>query len=86
MRRVSPLSGPPTLPTIAAKVNELCSASQEVTEEIADGFTLVLPTPFIPVHTLDVTEALTVEMLGMVLATFLHDMKQRGANRKQGNV
>lgn len=86
MRRVTKSSAPVSLATIAAKVGELCDASQEVTEEIADGYTITLPTPFTPVRTLDLTTTLTANDVAAVLATFLQDMKNRGINRKASNV
>ena len=86
MRKVSRPTGSPALGPAWAKLGDLCDATQEQTEEIADAYTLTLPTPFVPVRTLDVTKPLTANQVGAVLATLIRDMQNRGVNRKQGNA
>jgi hypothetical protein len=69
-----------TLPGIASKLREVCQASQQVTEEVADAFTL---SNFTVTRTLDVSTA-TLTDLKNVVATFIHDMQQRGSTRTNG--
>ena len=75
-----------TLSSVGAKVNELCDASQQVTEEIADAYTLTVPAGFVPVRSLDLTNTLTPDMIGAVLVTFLQDMQRRGVARRTSGV
>ena len=71
---------------IAKTVRDLCDASQQVTEEIADAYTVTVPVGFVPVRAFDLTQAVTPDNLGAVLATFLLDMKQRGVARRTSSV
>lgn len=77
MRPVSFIGGS-DLPAIAQKVKELCNASQESTEELADAFTIV--GAFTPTRTLNMSTA-TLADLRNVVATFLSDMQKRGTQR-----
>lgn len=77
MRAVSFIGGT-DLTSLAQKVKELCNASQEVTEEIADAFTIV--GTFTPTRTLNMSTA-TLADLRNVVATFLSDMQKRGTQR-----
>lgn len=86
MQKVSRLTGAPTLANIISKVNDLCDGTQQETEGIADAYTVTVPSGFLPVRTLDLTQSLTSAQVASVLATLILDLKARGVNRKQGNV
>jgi hypothetical protein len=75
MRPVSPIVGN----SLADKVQELVDASQDVTEELADPFT-ISNLPAAGVYTLDISTA-TASDVAKVLGTFLRDMKNRGTKR-----
>jgi hypothetical protein len=77
MRAVNPIV-PNDLPGLVRKVSEICFASQDVTEEIADAFTLGT---FTETRTLNPATA-TATDIANVLATFLNDMKNRGTTRR----
>jgi hypothetical protein len=77
MRAVSFIGGT-DLASLAQKVQELCNASQEVTEEVTDAFTIV--GTFTPTRTLNMSTA-TLADLRNVVATFLSDMQKRGTQR-----
>lgn len=83
MRVVQRTTAIATLPGLASKVAELCDASQEETEAIADAYLITYPNGFLPVRTLDLTTTVTTAQLATVFATFIRDLKQRGINRKK---
>ena len=85
MRRV-PRGDTSTLAACGKKIGELCDASDQVTEEIADAYTVTVPTGFVPVRTLDLTANPTAATVAAVLATLLLDMKQRGTTRRTAGV
>lgn len=74
MRAVS-FIGSTNLQGLADKVKELCNASQQVTEEVADAFTIGA---FTPTRTLNPATATATDVAN-VLATFISDMKKRGS-------
>ena len=68
----------PEVQWLAQAVNEIQRASHDqVTEEVADAYTLSNVTP---TRTLDPTSATTADIAN-VLATLLQDMKNRGVKR-----
>lgn len=76
MRPVSPIVSN-DIAGLSRKVSELCLASQDVTEEVADPFTLANLTKQ---YALDVNTA-TIADVARVLATLINDLKQRGTHR-----
>lgn len=77
MRAVSPIVGN-DLQSVANKVRELATASQEVTEEIFDPVAVTNLTT--KQYTLDVSTATLADVV-KVLATIITDMKNRGTKR-----
>jgi hypothetical protein len=79
MKKVA-ASAPKTIDGIYSKLMELCGATSPETEEIADTFAV---SNFTPTRTLNVSTA-TLTDLKNVVATFIHDMQQRGSTRTNG--
>lgn len=76
MNRVSPPASN-ALPAVADKVRELCRASQQVTEEIFDPFTV---SNFTIQRTLNGSTATLSDVVN-VLCTIINDMRNRGTKR-----
>jgi hypothetical protein len=79
MRKVAPFVAP-NVPALVSKVTELCQASQQCTEEVADAFTV---SNYTVQRTLNGSTAVLADVVN-VLATFIHDMQQRGSTRTNG--